>query len=314
MMSNWKIGVIGGGKMGVGIAQLFATKGYSVTVIYVGNDKERNDSAKRMEESLNFLAEYDVVAPSDIGAIMSRVSYSEDLNAVADADIVFECVIEKLEVKQDYFCRLDAICGENTVLASNTSAISITEIASKCQHKERIIGTHYWNPPYLIPLVEVIRTKEVSDATVDKTFQILNDGGKHPVLVKKDVPGFLANRLQHALFREAISIVENGIADPRDVDEAIKYGFGMRVGISAPFEVMDMGGLDLTYNIHSYLFPHIEDTHEAQPLLMKHIQEGHLGFKTGGHGFVDRTQKEMDEEVRDLNIQLIKVAKALDRL
>ncbi len=313
-MNNWKIGVIGGGKMGVGIAQLFATKGYNVTVIYVGNDKERNDSAKNMRANLTFLAENDVVADEEIDTILSRVSYSEDLVDVANADIVFECVIEKLEVKQDFFRRLDAICAPKTILASNTSAISITEIAAQSTHKERIIGTHYWNPPYLIPLVEVIRTKEVSDETVERTFAILNDAGKHPVLVKKDVPGFLANRLQHALFREAISIVENGIASPRDVDEAIKYGFGMRVGISAPFEVMDMCGLDLTYNIHSYLFPHIEDTHEPQPLLVKNINEGRVGFKTDGHGFVDRTQEEMDAEIKGLNVQLIKVAKALGRL
>ncbi|MCI8740927.1 MAG: 3-hydroxyacyl-CoA dehydrogenase family protein [Oscillibacter sp.] len=314
IVSNLKIGVIGGGKMGVGIAQLFAMKGFSVTIIYVGNDKERGDSIPNMHANLIFLAENDVVSIEDIDAIMGRVSYSEDLHAVADADIVFECVIENLEVKQDYFQRLDAICSPKTILASNTSAISITEIASKSINKSRIIGTHYWNPPYLIPLVEVIRTADVSDETVNRTFEILLAADKHPVLVKKDVPGFLANRLQHALFREAISIVENGIASPQDVDEAIKYGFGMRVGISAPFEVMDMGGLDLTRSIHAYLFPHIEDTHEAQSLLLKNIKEGRLGFKTDGHGFIDRTKEEMDSEIKNLNVQLIKVAKALGRL
>ena len=243
-MNNWSIGVIGGGKMGVGIAQLFATKGYPVTVIYVGNDEERNDSAKNMCANLTFLAENGVVDAGEIDAILARVAYTEDIQAIANADIVFECVVENLAVKQDLFQKLDGICGPDTILASNTSAISITEIASKSTHKNRIIGTHYWNPPYLIPLVEVIRTEQVSDSTVERTFEILNAAGKHPVLVKKDVPGFLANRLQHALFREAISIVEHGIASPKDVDEAIKYGFGMRVGISAPFEVMDMCGLD----------------------------------------------------------------------
>lgn len=313
-MSNWNIGVIGGGKMGVGIAQLFATKGCPVTVIYVGNDKERNDSAKNMRANLMFLAENGVVNVGDIDTILSRVSYTEDFQAVASVDIVFECVVENLSVKQELFQKLDGICGLDTILASNTSAISITEIASKSAHKERIIGTHYWNPPYLIPLVEVIRTEQVSDKVVKRTFEILNGAGKHPVLVQKDVPGFLANRLQHALFREAISIVENGIASPKDVDEAIKYGFGMRVGISAPFEVMDMCGLDLTKSIHSYLFPHIEDTHEAQPLLKQNISEGRLGFKSQGRGFVDWTQEEMDEAVKNLNVQLIQVAKALNRL
>ena len=213
-MNNWSIGVIGGGKMGVGIAQLFATKGYPVTVIYVGNDEERNDSAKNMCANLTFLAENGVVDAGEIDAILARVAYTEDIQAIANADIVFECVVENLAVKQDLFQKLDGICGPDTILASNTSAISITEIASKSTHKNRIIGTHYWNPPYLIPLVEVIRTEQVSDSTVERTFEILNAAGKHPVLVKKDVPGFLANRLQHALFREAISIVEHGIASP----------------------------------------------------------------------------------------------------
>lgn len=313
-MNTWNIGIIGGGKMGVGIAQLFAARGCPVTVIYVGDDKQRNDSAKNMRANLTFLAENGVVEPGDIDTILSRVSYTEDFQAIASADIVFECVVENLSVKQDLFQKLDGICGLDTILASNTSAISITEIASKSTHRERIIGTHYWNPPYLIPLVEVIRTEQVSDKTVERTFEILNGAGKHPVLVQKDVPGFLANRLQHALFREAISIVEHGIASPKDVDEAIKYGFGMRVGISAPFEVMDMCGLDLTQSIHSYLFPHIEDTHEAQPLLKQNISEGRLGFKTQGRGFVDWTQQEMDDAVKNLNVQLIRVAKALNRL
>ena len=313
-MNNWSIGVIGGGKMGVGIAQLFATKGYPVTVIYVGNDEERNDSAKNMCANLTFLAENGVVDAGEIDAILARVAYTEDIQAIANADIVFECVVENLAVKQDLFQKLDGICGPDTILASNTSAISITEIASKSTHKNRIIGTHYWNPPYLIPLVEVIRTEQVSDSTVERTFEILNAAGKHPVLVKRDVPGFLANRLQHALFREAISIVEHGIASPKDVDEAIKYGFGMRVGISAPFEVMDMCGLDLTESIHSYLFPHIEDAHEAQPLLKQNISEGRLGFKSQGRGFVDWSQQEMDDAVKNLNVQLIQVAKALNRL
>ena len=142
------------------------------------------------------------------------------------SDIVFEGIIEKLEIKQDYFAKMDAIFPVSTILATNTSAISITEIAEKSVHKERIIGTHYWNPAYLVPLVEVIKTKYVSDETVQATYDLLKEAGKRPVIVKKDVPGFLANRMQHALFREALNIIEQDIADPADVDDAIKYGFG----------------------------------------------------------------------------------------
>lgn len=163
---------------------------------------------------------------------------------IADfADIVFEAIVENLAVKQEMFQKLDSICPVSTVLASNTSALSITLIGEKAEHKERIIGTHFWNPAYLIPLVEVVKTVHVSEETVSKTYNVLQEAGKHPVIVEKDVPGFLANRLQHCLFREAISIVEHGIASPAAVDEAIKYGFGMRVGIMAPFEVMDSAAL-----------------------------------------------------------------------
>lgn len=312
---NEKIGIIGGGKMGVGIGQLFATKGHEVKILYVGNDKERGDSATNMEANLNFLASQDVIKKDEIPEIMGRVSYTEDINDIAVfADIVFEAIVENLQVKQDMFKKLDEVCPVSTILASNTSALSITLIGEKAVHKERIIGTHFWNPAYLIPLVEVVKTKHVSPETVSKTFIALEKAGKHPVIVEKDVPGFLANRLQHCLFRESISIVENGIASPAAVDEAIKYGFGMRVGIMGPFEVMDSCGLDMTKAIHEFVFPDIEDTHEVQKLVTDNIAAGRLGFKTGGHGIEDWTEEQMKESTEQLNVKLVKVAKALDRI
>lgn len=312
---NEKIGIIGGGKMGVGIGQLFASKGHEVKVLYVGNDKERGDSRANMEANLNFLASQDVIGKEDIPKIMSKVTYTEEIQDIADfADIVFEAIVENLEVKQEMFKKLDELCPQEAILASNTSALSITLIAEKARHKERIIGTHFWNPAYLIPLVEVVKTKDVSEEVVARTFDALKNAGKHPVIVEKDVPGFLANRLQHCLFRESISIVEQGIASPAAVDEAIKYGFGMRVGIMGPFEVMDSCGLDMTKAIHEFVFPDIEDTHEVQKLVTDNIAAGRLGFKTGGHGIEDWTQEEMKKSAEELNIKLVKVAKALDRI
>lgn len=312
---NEKIGIIGGGKMGVGIGQLFASKGHEVKVLYVGNDKERGDSQVNMEANLNFLASQDVIGKEDIPKIMSKVTYTEEIQDIADfADIVFEAIVENLEVKQEMFKKLDELCPQEAILASNTSALSITLIAEKARHKERIIGTHFWNPAYLIPLVEVVKTKDVSEEVVARTFDALKNAGKHPVIVEKDVPGFLANRLQHCLFRESISIVEQGIASPAAVDEAIKYGFGMRVGIMGPFEVMDSCGLDMTKAIHEFVFPDIEDTHEVQKLVTDNIAAGRLGFKTGGHGIEDWTQEEMKKSAEELNIKLVKVAKALDRI
>ena len=306
--------VLGAGKMGLGIAQLFATRGHEVKVIYVYDDKTRYDSREVIRGNLEVLADNEVITREQIPEILSHISFVDTIEETADfADIVFEGIIEKLEIKQDYFARMDKIFPVTTVLATNTSAISITEIAEKAEHKERIIGTHYWNPAYLIPLVEVIKTKYVSDETVKITYDLLKEAGKRPVIVKKDVPGFLANRMQHALFREALSIIEQDIADPADVDDAIKYGFGMRLGICAPVEVMDMGGLDLTYNIHKYLFPHLENSTTPSRLLTDNIEKGNLGFKTG-KGLMTWSSEEVEKANKDLTEGLIKVARALGRL
>ena len=267
-----------------------------------------------MEANLNILREEGVQDGGAIPAILDRVSWTESLEeAAAFADVVIECIVEDLAVKQDYFQKLDALCPLSTVLTTNTSAISVTEIAGKAVHKERIIGTHFWNPAYLVPLVEVIRTKYVSEETVAAVFQLMEEAGKKPVLVKKDVPGFLATRMQHALFREAISIVENGIAEAGDVDDAIKYGFGMRLGVSGPMEVIDRGGLDLTYSIHKYLFPHIESSAEPSKLMVQLMDEGKLGFKTG-EGFQLWSPGQVKASNETLTRGLIQVSRALGRL
>jgi 3-hydroxybutyryl-CoA dehydrogenase len=313
-MAKKNVAVLGAGMMGTGIAQLFAAKGHKVMLIYVYDDKQRAKPVETMRGNLQVLLEQGVIEESQIEETIANVSFTESLEEAAEfADVIFECIVENLAVKQDYFKKLDELCPVSTILASNTSAISITEIAEKSEHKERIIGTHYWNPAYLIPLVEVIRTPYVSEETEKAMFELLEGAGKKPVLVKKDVPGFLANRLQHALFREAISIVENGIADPKDVDDAIKYGFGMRLGVMAPMEVMDNAGLDLTYAIHKYLFPAIESSKEPAKILVDKIEAGELGFKTN-KGFQEWTDEEIAASRKGLTEGLIKVAKALDRL
>ncbi|MCI8992420.1 MAG: 3-hydroxyacyl-CoA dehydrogenase family protein [Eubacterium sp.] len=314
MSEKKKVAVLGAGKMGLGIAQLFATKGHEVKVIYVYDDKTRYDSREVIRQNLNVLVRDDVLKENDVPEILGRIDFVDTIeDTVGFADIVFEGIIEKLEIKQDYFAKMDALFPESTILATNTSAISVTEIAEKSVHKERIIGTHYWNPAYLIPLVEVVKTKYVSEETVKATYGLLEEAGKKPVIVKKDVPGFLANRMQHALFREALSIVEHDIADPEDVDKAIKYGFGMRLGICPPIEVMDMGGLDLTYAIHEYLFPHIENSTTPSRLLTENIEKGNLGFKSG-KGIMDWPKESIEKANKELIDGLIKVAKALDRL
>ena len=300
--------------MGCGIALTFALKGFDVKMLYVYDDKERGGQVEGMIENLRVLCDNGLIAESEIEATVRRVSFTEDIKELADfADIIFECIVEKLEVKQEYFAKLDKLCPPSTILATNTSAISVTEIAEKSVHKERIIGTHFWKPAYLIPLVEVIKTKYVCECVVNETYELLEDAEKMPVIVQKDVPGFLANRMQHALFREALSIVDNGIATPEDVDKAIKYGFGMRLGVMAPIEVMDSGGLDLTYNIHNYLFPHIENSTEPSKILADKLKEGKLGFKTG-EGIMKWSSDEIENSQKNLIEGLIRIEQALGRI
>ena len=314
MSLNKNIGILGAGVMGCGIALTFALKGFDVKMLYVYDDKERGGQVEGMIENLRVLCDNGLIAESEIEATVRRVSFTEDIKELADfADIIFECIVEKLEVKQEYFAKLDKLCPPSTILATNTSAISVTEIAEKSVHKERIIGTHFWKPAYLIPLVEVIKTKYVCECVVNETYELLEDAEKMPVIVQKDVPGFLANRMQHALFREALSIVDNGIATPEDVDKAIKYGFGMRLGVMAPIEVMDSGGLDLTYNIHNYLFPHIENSTEPSKILADKLKEGKLGFKTG-EGIMKWSSDEIENSQKNLIEGLIRIEQALGRI
>ncbi len=224
---------------------------------------------------------------------MARVSTTQDLaEAAADADFVLECVAEDMALKQDTFQKLDQMCKPDAILATNTSVMSPTEIASKSEKRDRIIGTHWWNPPFLIPLVEVVQTAETPEWVIDVTMELHRAIGKRPVHCKKDVPGFIANRLQHALWREALSIVERGIADAATVDESLKYGPGLRLPVLAPCENADMVGLDLTLSIHNYVLKHLEDSHEPSPLLKEKVAKGELGFKTGGVGYQTWTPEE----------------------
>ena len=198
------------------------------------------------------------------------------------------------------------------ILATNTSVMSITEIGSRARHRERVVGTHFWNPPYLIPLVEVVRTEQVATAVVERTLALLRRAGKHPIDCKKDVPGFVANRLQHALWREAISIVEHGIADAATVDESIRFGPGLRLPVLAPMENADMVGLDLTLS-HPRLHPAPpRGLREPSPLLREKVAAGELGFKTG-RGFADWSPEAAEASRRRLVEYLVHVLRDAPR-
>jgi 3-hydroxybutyryl-CoA dehydrogenase len=306
-MSDIKnITVFGPGLMGSGIAQVFAgNKDLKVTIFI--REKFEYDCVDKIKSNLNQLRDKGIISDQDIADISSRIRLTECMKeATEDADFVVECIPENMELKQNLFKSLESLCRPDTIFASNTSVMSITEIFSKCSHRDRVVGTHFWNPPYLIPLVEVVKSDDTSEETMDKTMELLNKVGKHPIRVNKDVPGFVANRLQHALWREAISIVERGIADAETVDEAVKYSFGLRLPKLAPMENADMVGTDLTLSIHSYILKHLENSPEPSPLLKEKVENGQLGFKSG-KGFQEWTAEEIDKSNKELREYLIKV-------
>ena len=272
-MAKARIGVLGAGLMGHGIAQVFALHGHEVRV-YDPSAQALASLRERIANNLRDLEE-------DVGAA-ERVAPSSTIEeCVSTADFVVEAALEDLGVKQKLFAEVERSAPASAVLASNTSVIPITDIMRDIKDGARTVGTHWWNPPFLVPLVEVIGTDRTSQATIDFTMELHKAIGKTPVHVKKDVPGFVGNRLQHALWREAVSLVENGICDAETVDTVIKASFGRRIAVLGPLENADLVGTDLTLAIHKTVLPAIESRPGPSPYLEKLVAEGKLGMKSG---------------------------------
>ena len=231
-------------------------------------------------------------------------------DCVREADYVVEAILEDMPLKQKTFAEIEKHVRPDTILASNTSVMPITEIMQGLQHRERALGTHWWNPPFLVPLVEVIGTRWTSQAAIDFTMKLHADAGKQPAHVKKDVPGFIGNRLQHALWREAVSLVERGICDAETVDKVIKAAFGRRLAVLGPLENADLVGTDLTLAIHKTVLPDIDHRPGPSPYLERLVAEGKLGFKSG-EGF-RKWSAEEQAALRSKVLQHLKKAREND--
>ncbi len=297
--------ICGAGMMGNMIALVFSScPDFNITV---WNRREK-PCKEVIQANLEQLRDKGIITDDEIKARLDRISFvfPDKGEEFKNADLIIECVAEEMETKQNLFAELEGICREDCIFATNTSVMSPTEIGSKCAHKERVVGTHFWNPGHLIPLVEVVKTESTTEDVMQATIDALTRAGKKPIYCKKDVPGFVANRMQHALWREAISIVEQGIADPKTVDDAVKYSFGLRLPQLAPIENSDMVGTQLTYNIHSYVLKYLADNHEPSPILQKMLDEGKMGFSSK-EGFLEWTDESIAASKKDLNEYLIKM-------
>ncbi len=286
MRAGGLIAVIGGGLMGHGIAQVFARAGHPVRVY---------DPSERVLETLNARIGRNL---ADLGhavdAAQRVTGHATIAAAVTGAAAVFEAGPENLELKQQIFADIEAAAPEEAILASNTSVIPITQIMSGLRLRGRALGTHWWNPPYLVPLVEVIRTSHTTAEAVQAVTSLLTAAGKTAVTVERDVPGFVGNRLQHALWREAISLVERGICDAKTVDTVVKASFGRRLAVLGPLENADLVGTDLTLAIHETVLPDLDRTPGPSPLLKRLVADGKLGMKSG-EGFQHWTPEQQAE-------------------
>jgi 3-hydroxybutyryl-CoA dehydrogenase len=288
--------VIGAGLMGAGIAQVFLTAGLPVSICDPA-PAVLDSVPARITAGLGLLG-----LPAGGPLQLLRIARRLD-DAAGQADLVIEAAPEQLAVKQRIFAELGTAARADAVLASNTSAIPIRDITRGMRGRQRVIGTHFWNPPYLLPLVEVVQAGVSDPAAVRWAIALLDRVGLKPVQVSADVPGFVGNRLQHALKREAIALVANGICTAETVDTVTRFGFGARLGIVGPLEQSDLSGLELTLAIHQTLIPDLDRTPGPHPLLQEKIRNGETGA-AAGRGFrpwrPGEAQARRDEIAREL--------------
>ena len=301
-----KIGIVGAGLMGHGIAQIFALHGYDVSIF----DSVREVLAAvpgKIRNNFKVFVKLNMASEGDVEQCLEKITLSNNLKALAEgAHIIIEAVSENRDLKRKIFRELEQYVPQDTILCSNTSAISITEISEGLKHKARFLGTHFWNPPHIIPCVEVIKGKYTSDTVLETIFELLKNVNKEPVRVLKDIPGFIGNRLQYAMLREAISLAERNIASPEDIDKVVKYGFGLRLAFIGPLETVDLAGLDLVYDVGKYLFPYLENSSMPSQTLKNTIEQGALGVRSG-KGFYDWTEEKGNNVIDQRDYTLLKI-------
>lgn len=307
------VAVLGAGLMGHGIAQVFATAGAQVRV-WDPNVDALGSLVERVRANLEQLAVLGVELAEPPETIVSRLHPHADLaTVVRGAEVIFEAVPEDLQIKRQLLEEVDRINPE-AVFATNTSVLRIGDIAAKSVHPERVVGTHWWNPPYLIPLVEVVPSVETSPSVTATVTDWLTGAGKLPVLVQKDVPGFIGNRLQFALWREALHLIEEGICDAESVDLVVRNTFGLRLSSMGPIENADFIGLDLVQAIMRYVLPDLARGTDAPSLVADAVNDRRLGVKTG-QGLIGWAEGDREHAQRRLLEGIVRTmtAKSVER-
>jgi len=280
-----KVAVVGTGVMGSGIAQVFAQQGFSVMVNDLNEDILQK-AKKRIENNLYLFHQEGVLSKGDLKGALQNLTFSSQLDEISGVDIVVEAIPEQIKLKQALFQKLDKMFSSEVILATNTSGISISSIASVTKRPDRVVGMHWWNPPYIIPVVEIIKGGKTKEEIVEAVRELVVRLKKKPILVKKDIPGFLGNRMQYALMREAVHLLEEKVASAEDIDTMVKAGFGFKFPVIGPLETIDMAGMDIFYNVSQYLYKELDSSKQPQKLVEEKVRQKKLGMKTE-EGFYD---------------------------
>jgi 3-hydroxybutyryl-CoA dehydrogenase len=303
-----KLAIIGSGTMGHSIALSAAWSGLSVKM-YGLDDLDLSNGLLGIQQKISILIENGLLPSSQSDQVLSRISLTKSKEeAVSEATFVIECIPEDLGLKQELFKYLDEICSPDVILASNTSGLSLSKMLADTKHPERFVLTHFWNPAHLIPLVEVLRTSLTASSVFKRTIDLLNLMGKKPVEVKKEVPGLIGNRLQFALLREALSLLEEGVASKEDIDAAVIYSIGRRLPVTGPIASADMGGLDVFAAISDYLFKDLSNADRAFSSMRSLVEQKKMGLKSF-EGFYLWDKKFSDEMTGSREKELIRQLK-----
>ena len=304
-----QVGVVGAGLMGHGIALSFAVGGYEVSLTDA-SEEALERAMDNVAVTLGVLGDEGLVDEATANAVPGRIQADTSLeNAMADVGFVVEAVFEDLDLKRRVFAELDRHCPPRAVLASNTSSYMASQLAPATNRPDRVVVANWWNPPNLLPLVEIVGGPQTSDETVDLTKGILESIGKTPITLHKESLGFIGNRMQFALLREALSIVDKGIASAADVDTVVKTGFGRRLAVAGPLEVFDIAGWDTISPIIDELFPDLDTGQVSPTTVTQMVQAGDLGVKSG-RGFYEWN----DAAVAKLRQRITRALTTIDQL
>ena len=304
--------VIGAGLMGHGIAQTLARQSSLVWLYDISSEKLQL-ALKRIESSLKLLERYDLISPKDSREVIKRISPTTSLEkALENVSFVVEAAPENLSLKQDLFSKIEQFTSTDTIIVTNSSGLRVSDISSKVQRLDRVAGSHFFLPAQVVPLVEVSRGPKTSDKTMNETVSLWKACGKEPIRVEHDLPGYIANRLQAALVREATSLLGRGVATAEDIDRAVRTGFGLRYLVSGPLEQRDLGGLDLHVDLSKALWPDLNVSSGPHPFVINLVNKGNLGLKSG-KGFIDWKGQNPEEVLKSRTEDLIRLMGKIKR-